>query len=216
MQDAMINAGPAAPAEEPGTRLRILQSAARLFRTRGYAATSLRDIAKEAGLKAGSLYNHFASKEAIVTDILNLGVQTVFERVKAAIERFDDQAPCREVLRAAILTHLSCLLGEDNFTSANIRIFAHVPPHVRDATLPMRHAYEACWLELLKHCRAQKAIPAGLDARLASMYLFGAMNWSLEWYRPGRHSVAQLADDLATLFVTEPRSSASEDAARAR
>jgi len=212
----MIKGRPAATAEEPGTRLRILQSAARLFRTRGYASTSLRDIANAAGLKAGSLYNHFASKEAIVTDILNMGVQTVFDRVRAAVERLDDEAPCRELLRAAILAHLTCLLGEDNFTSANIRIFAHVPPHVRDTTLPMRHAYEAYWLDLLKRCRAQRVIPARLDAKVASMYLFGAMNWSLEWYRPGRHSVEQLADDLAALFLTEPRSSVSADVARAR
>ena len=41
----------------------------------------------------------------------------------------------RSVLRAAIFAHLTCLLGEDNFTSANIRIFAHVPPRVRDATM---------------------------------------------------------------------------------
>jgi AcrR family transcriptional regulator len=191
----------ARPAAEIGTRLRVLQAAARLFRTRGYAATSLRDIASAAGLKAGSLYNHFASKEEIVTEILNIGVQTAFDRVKAAVERFSDDTPCPVVLRAAIAAHLTSLLGDDKFTSANIRIFAHVPPHVRDATLTLRHTYERYWFDLLKRCQGQEALTPGLDPKLVSMYLFGAMNWSLEWYRPGRHSIDELADDLVRVFL---------------
>ena len=195
----MIQAPPQAPAE-PGTRQRVLMVAARLFRTQGYAATPLRDIASAAGMKAGSLYNHFSSKEEIVVEILNLGVQTAFDKVRASVERLD-AAPCRTVLRAAIFAHLTCLLGEDNFTSANIRIFAHVPPHVRDATMTLRHGYERYWVEILKRCAAEGALKPDIDPRMLSMFLFGAMNWALEWYRPGRHSIAQLADELAALYV---------------
>ncbi len=188
------------PSPEPGTRQRVLMVAARLFRTQGYAATPLRDIASAAGMKAGSLYNHFSSKEEIVVEILNLGVQTAFDRVRAGVERLG-AAPCRAVLRAAIFAHLTCLLGEDNFTSANIRIFAHVPPHVRDATMTLRHGYERYWLDLLKRCVADGALKPETDVRMLSMFLFGAMNWALEWYRPGRHSIAQLADELVALYV---------------
>ena len=195
----MIQAPSQAPAE-PGTRQRVLMVAARLFRTQGYAATPLRDIASAAGMKAGSLYNHFSSKEEIVVEILNLGVQTAFDKVRASVERLD-AAPCRTVLRAAIFAHLTCLLGEDNFTSANIRIFAHVPPHVRDATMTLRHGYERYWVEILKRCAAEGALKPDIDPRMLSMFLFGAMNWALEWYRPGRHSIAQLADELAALYV---------------
>lgn len=188
------------PPPEPGTRQRVLMVAARLFRTQGYAATPLRDIASAAGMKAGSLYNHFSSKEEIVVEILNLGVQTAFDRVRAGVERLG-AAPCRTVLRAAVFAHLTCLLGEDNFTSANIRIFAHVPPHVRDATMTLRHGYERYWLDLFKRCVAEGALKPDIDVRMLSMFLFGAMNWALEWYRPGRHSIAQLADELVALYV---------------
>ena len=200
------------PPTEPGTRQRVLMVAARLFRTQGYAATPLRDIASAAGMKAGSLYNHFSSKEEIVVEILNLGVQTAFDRVRAEVERLGE-APCRTVLRAAIFAHLTCLLGEDNFTSANIRIFAHVPPHVRDATMTLRHGYERFWVELLGRCAAQGAVRPDIDLRMLSMFLFGAMNWALEWYRPGRHSIAQLADELVTLYLA---ADAAEPARRPR
>ena len=48
------------------TRRRILDAAAELFRSRGFDATTTRDIAREAAIAAGTLFNYFESKEAIV------------------------------------------------------------------------------------------------------------------------------------------------------
>lgn len=190
--------------EDLGTHQNILRCAARLFRTQGYAATSLRDIAAALDMKAGSLYYHFASKEEIVTEILNLGVRSAYESVRRSVDLLDEGTPCEVVLRAAIGAHLKSLLGPDNFTSANIRIFAHVPPHVREATLPLRHEYERYWLGLLKRCAEAGRLRGKGDLSLLSMFLFGAMNWSLEWYRPGRHSIEKLADEIASLFLEAP------------
>lgn len=190
----------AAVPEEQGTRLRILYAAARLFRVRGYADTSLRSIAAAAGIKAGSLYNHFGSKEEIVTEILDMGVRSAFDRVRRAVEEDGGSASGLDLLRLAILAHLTALLGDDNFTSANIRIFAHVPPQIRDATLPLRHEYEAYWSGLLQRCLAEAGPKRRFDPKPLSMYLFGAMNWTLEWYRSDRHSIERIADDLARLF----------------
>jgi AcrR family transcriptional regulator len=55
---------------DPSTRHRILREAAILFRTRGFASTTMRNIATAAGLTPGALYWHFPSKEAILYDIL--------------------------------------------------------------------------------------------------------------------------------------------------
>jgi AcrR family transcriptional regulator len=190
--------------EDLGTHQNILRGAARLFRTQGYAATSLRDIAAALDMKAGSLYYHFASKEAIVTEILDLGVRSAFESVRRSVEALGAGAPCEKLLRAAIGAHLESLLGPDDFTSANIRIFAHVPPRVRAATLPLRHEYERYWLGLLKRCAEAGRLRGEADLKLLSMFLFGAMNWSLEWYKPERHGIESLADGIAALFLAPP------------
>ena len=58
--DAVALAAPAVPA---CTREEILAAAARLFRQQGYATTTLRQIAEAAGIKAGSIYYHFGSKD---------------------------------------------------------------------------------------------------------------------------------------------------------
>ena len=190
--------------EAPGTHQNILRCAARLFRAQGYAATSLRDIAAALDMKAASLYYHFASKEEIVTEILDLGVRSAFDAVRRAVGGQRAEAPCGEVLRAAIAAHLRSLLGPDNFTSANIRIFAHVPAHVREATLSLRHEYERYWVGLLKRCAEGGELRGAPDLALLSMFLFGAMNWSLEWYKPTRHSIEHLADEIAGLFLAVP------------
>ena len=71
------------PSKSEVTRQAILHAAAGLFRERGYAAVSLRDIAEVVGMKTGSLYYHFSSKEGLVEEILTLGTQGALGASKA-------------------------------------------------------------------------------------------------------------------------------------
>jgi AcrR family transcriptional regulator len=59
------------------SRAQILAAAARLFREQGYAATTLRQIAAAAGIQAGSIYYHFASKDDILIEVLDAGIAAV-------------------------------------------------------------------------------------------------------------------------------------------
>lgn len=52
------------------TRQALIEAACRLFTRDGYAATSIRNIAAEAGITGGSVYNHFAGKEEIFTAVI--------------------------------------------------------------------------------------------------------------------------------------------------
>ena len=72
--------GPPVPSAAPGgaapqTRERILDVAEQLFAERGFAGTSVRDIAASAGLTAASLYNHFDGKEALYDAVLERGIR---------------------------------------------------------------------------------------------------------------------------------------------
>ena len=71
-------------------RTRILDEAARLFLARGYAETTLRDIADAAGVKAGSIYYHFDSKEELLGEVLDTGIEriaTTLDTALAAVRR---------------------------------------------------------------------------------------------------------------------------------
>ena len=52
------------------TRQIIMDAAYELFLTQGYAATSMRQVARQAGLALGGIYNHFPSKEAIFSELI--------------------------------------------------------------------------------------------------------------------------------------------------
>ncbi|GAC1338735.1 MAG: TetR/AcrR family transcriptional regulator [Acetobacteraceae bacterium] len=188
--------------DEPaaGSRQLVLDHAAHLFREHGYAAVSMRDIAAACGIKAGSLYYHFPSKEQIVSEVLDTGVGTVFEHVRGSIEALPPGAPLAERLRVAIGAHLHALLELDDYTGANIRIFGHVPERVRLAALDRRRVYEAWWRDLLAAGEAEGAFAPGTDLRLVRLFLLGAMNWSLEWHRPGS-DVEEFADRLTALTL---------------
>jgi AcrR family transcriptional regulator len=176
----------------------VLDAAARLFRLRGYAAPSLRDIAEAAGIQAGSLYYHFDSKEHIVAEVLRVGVETVLRAVTDATERARAAGVSGlELLEVAVRAHLESLLTLGDYTSANVRIFGHVPPAVRREHMELRDRYEAYWSGLLLEAQRSGAIAADVDLGSLRLFLLGAMNGALEWFDPERKSVAALAADLS-------------------
>jgi AcrR family transcriptional regulator len=73
-----IGTGDSGGSESESTRERILDVAERLFAQRGLAGTAVRDIAREAGLTAPSLYNHFDGKQALYEAVLTRGVEPLF------------------------------------------------------------------------------------------------------------------------------------------
>jgi AcrR family transcriptional regulator len=68
------------------TAERILDAAERLFASRGYAGTTLRDVAAAVGLRTPSLYNHFESKDALYAAVLERGISPVLAALVAAVE----------------------------------------------------------------------------------------------------------------------------------
>ncbi len=70
------------PPEAESTRERILDVAEALFASKGLAGTAVRDIAREAGLTAPSLYNHFVGKQALYEAVITRGVQPLFDLIQ--------------------------------------------------------------------------------------------------------------------------------------
>ena len=66
-------------AEKNATRKRILEAATKLFRTRGFEATTTRDVAVAAEIATGTLFNYFATKEAIVATLAEESLASVWE-----------------------------------------------------------------------------------------------------------------------------------------
>lgn len=175
------------------SRRMILDRSARLLVRKGYGDTSLRDIAAACDMKAGSLYYHFAGKDALVEEILTEGVNRVDRDVREALKECFEAAPLDRI-RLAMEVHLATLHDRSDYASAHIRCFAHVPPDIRRRLRAVRGRYEAVWTDLLENARAAGDIAESIDLHTLKFALIGMMNWTLEWRVPVGAGPTELAD----------------------
>ena len=114
------------------TRAMILAAAARYFRYQGYNAATMRKIAKFANMEAGSIYYHFSSKEDILDEVLELGLRRLYNESRQVLAKAKAQNKgFRQTLSAMVNAHLTFLLSESDFTSANIRNFPTLSEELR-------------------------------------------------------------------------------------
>jgi len=173
---------------DTATRERILLEAARLFRHHGYAATTLREVADASGIKAGSIYYHFESKEQILGEVLDKGIQVVAEAVQARVDALPASAASRERVAAAIEGHLWGLLHHGDFTSANIRIYGQIPTAAKNRHRSVRRAYADYWDRLLEQALKHGELRADSSTAVVRLFVIGALNWTVEWYNPQKGS----------------------------
>jgi TetR/AcrR family transcriptional regulator, cholesterol catabolism regulator len=156
----------------------VLDAAARLFRTRGFEGTSVRDIAREVGMLPGSLYCHFATKEALLVAVYVKGVQQITEAVLAAVEAHEDPW---ERLEAACIAHLEAILHDDDYAQVVVRVRPADVPVADQSLIELRNQYEALFSALVRDLPLARST----DRRALRLMLLGALNWSQVWYHPG-------------------------------
>ena len=94
-------------------------------------------------------------------------------------------------------------LRDSDYTKANIRVMNQVPEHLHARNLPEARAYGKLWAELLDQLAATGRVRPGMHLSAVRMLLLGAMNWTIEWYRPdGGLSPEAVADQLAEMTLT--------------
>lgn len=159
-------------------RQRIIIEAANLFASKGFEATSIRDIASASGILSGSLYHHFASKEEIFVGVHAAGMEVLVNAVKAAIEDVDDPW---DRLAAAAAGHCSALLEKGEYMVMVVPKFpASIGLH-RDELVRQRDGYE----QLIAGLISALDLPDGVDPHIFRLHFLGALNWTQAWYRPG-------------------------------
>lgn len=156
----------------------LLDQAARLFRTRGFEGTSMRDIARAVGMLPGSLYCHFETKEALLVAVYVKGVQQISGAVQAAVDRQEEPW---ERLEAACVAHLEAILHDDDYAQVVIRVRPSDVPVAHESLIDLRNRYEALFSRLI----GELPLARSTDRRALRLMLMGAMNWSQTWYRPG-------------------------------
>ncbi len=173
---------------------RVLDEAARLFRSKGFEATSVRDIARAVGMLPGSLYCHFATKEELLAAVYLKGVEQISNAVQIVIQRHDDPW---DRLEAACIAHLESILHDDDYAQVVIRVRPADVPVANQNLIDLRNRYEALFVALIKALPLQR----GTDRQALRLMLMGALNWSQTWYRAdGKFKARAIAHKFVALL----------------
>lgn len=189
----------ASVAEEPNRRADIVRAASRLFAAKGYAATTIRDIAKAVDMQSGSPFYHFKTKHDMLRAVVLEGMDTISRAVAQAAAAGGSP---RATFEAMLMAHLEQLLGEDgrHFAAALLHESRHLDPEALAKLVEQRDRYEAMWQQALKQLKRAGQIAD--DSPVARLFLLGALNWTVQWYRPdGGRSVKQIARQLSALLL---------------
>lgn len=192
---------PKKPPKSVISQKRVLDAAARIFREQGYSGTTMRAIGDAADLKAGSIYYHFPSKDDLITAVLDLGMTAVSDRVVAAVEAVPPGGSVRRKMEAAIRAHMSAIIEFGDYTLASRRVFGQVPEAVRSKHMRLRDTYGSFWQDMLTQARDGGEMRADVDVRLVRLFILGALNWTVEWFKPGVRSIDAVAHEFATMVL---------------
>ncbi|MBK7858494.1 MAG: TetR family transcriptional regulator [Archangiaceae bacterium] len=171
---------------------RVLDEAARLFRRQGYAATTVREIAKAADMLPGSLHYRFASKDDVLIALIDRGIDQAIDVVQREIAKVEDPI---ERLRVGIGKYLELLLEGDDALFVMLYDWRSLPPTAREGLDRARNRYEAFWDALLIDAYSTGKSRPVVDLALVRQFGFGAASWVATWYRKGEgRSPKQIAD----------------------
>lgn len=170
----------------------ILSVAAELFMTKGYEATSMRDIAQKCGISKSLLYHHFTDKYQIFTRATSTTSAGLNETVAEAIAKIS--CP-KEKLRTFMLetaayfenNRLSWISASQEFWNSN-------EPKMSMQVKLRRDAFEKMLRAILDD-GVEKGIFQIEDTRLAGRLILSSLNWMHRWYKPGgKRTARQIAE----------------------
>ena len=185
---------------ETTRRQQIEAAASALFRERGYAATSVRDIAQALNIQGGSLYAHVASKEDVLWSI----VSRAADRFNAEVGPIAaDHTPMLATtrLRAMIRAHVEVVTSAQRDAAVFLHEWRFLSPERREQMAARRDAYEALFRQVIAAGSAAGTF-AAVDPRLTATAILTALNGMATWYRPdGQLTAQEIADHHADLFL---------------
>ncbi len=177
----------------------VYATALRLFREKGYHATSMQDIATAVGLYKGSLYHYIGSKEDLLVRVFERGMGVLLNEVEriAADTTVRPSAQLRRIVEA----HVSAVASNlDALT-----VYLHEWRALAGESLARVRAQRERYLAVVEEIVA-RGVRSGEfqvpDVRLATLGLLGMCNWLCQWYSPaGRLSPSDIGARFADLVL---------------
>ncbi len=187
----------------------ILNTAAFLFKERGYASTSMRDIAAKLNMEAASLYHHIKSKEEIL-EIICFGMAQKF--LNPVLEVNDIYFNAEEKLRMAIKNHVHNITSNQEQSAVFLNEWRCLAEPALTDFKELRNHYENEFTHIIESGINENVFEA-VDHKFAALSILGSLNWINQWYNPaGKMNSDEISlkigdfilGGLRKKFVTDP------------
>lgn len=190
----------AKPSKYSVRRDAVVDAAAAVFAEFGYHGAGTGLIAQRVGIRQGSLYYYFASKEEALSEVCLKGIGDFLVGLEDIAK---STQPVPDKLRAAILNHLRPVAERPDYVRTFITQRQHLPDASRKSVGRQVRQYEKALTELIRLGVASGAFHPDLDCELTALGIIGECNAVFGWYgkRMKGLSIERIADAIATRFL---------------
>ena len=175
----------------------LYRQAAIAFHEKGYAGTSLADIAARLGVSKGALYYYIDNKQQLLL-ACHLAASDAADAVIDLVPRSGISGA--DKLRIALRIHVESILGENSASMLALEESALTPENFR-VVVARRDRFQGAFTRFVREGIADGSV-VRCDPKLATFALLGGVNWVEKWYRPGGPwSATQIAQAMADMLV---------------
>jgi TetR/AcrR family transcriptional regulator, cholesterol catabolism regulator len=180
------------------TSERLLAEAAQLFRQKGYAETTTRELADRLGVRKASLYHHISGKEDLLDRICRESLASIYETVSLAASGASPDERLRTIIRA----HVVEAVRARDMHAVMLVEMRGLSPENRREVVALRDRYEELIRIAIVEGQTQGRIRTDIDSKYLTLSLLNVLNWTIFWFDPeGDLGAAELGDLLATVYL---------------
>lgn len=164
------------------SRSDVVRAAGRLFASRGYHGTSMRDLGRELGLLGSSLYSHVAGKQELLVEVIDLGAGSFQAAADAALAT---EGSAADRLEALIEGHVGVVLDHWDEVRTYLNEASALAPELRSRVIEARDRYEQAFRSVLKDGMADGSFRENCDPRFDGIFILSILNALDRWYQEG-------------------------------
>lgn len=179
-------ARPATGSKSSRTRERLLDAAAGVLASKGFAGTRLSDIADQAQVQAPAIYYYYSSREELIEEVVFVGAAAMREHLVRALAELPEDASPVDRISAAVEAHLRHELEVSDYAKALIRNANQLPEQIGRRALTEITRYNDIWRGMVADLAEAGQLRPEVDPSVARMIVLGALNWAAEWWDPER------------------------------
>lgn len=179
----------------PSKEQEIISVAARLFKEKGYRATTLEDIAAAVGMLKGSLYYYIRSKEELLYLVVRDPIRQAYNKLEEIVT---SEAPVTAKITQAVRNHMIVFHEHYPHIAVYLHDYHHLMQKLQKNVIETPKHYQRQWATLLQQGVESGELRADLDIKVTAYAILGMCNWVYRWYNP--HGDLS-AEDIAEVFT---------------